>query len=908
MNPSKHLILLKGVDKTRDIQFCQYNTKTQKYDVTFSDGKVYHYAYSNVEWLKDPQALNPALYRIGREGKAFNSIQTIWAFKGNSEWWHIVYDNGYEKTYRKCELNIEKSCLDSKQAQDRLAYLRDIAGINELKNDDGEALLKKQYEKLSFVSEKSALANYLYPKQYPIKDMNVETLIFPFGGNASQFKAVQNALSKQMSVIQGPPGTGKTQTILNIVANLLVRGKNMQIVSNNNSATQNVLEKLAFPKYNMDFIAATLGKRDNKKAFIEGQIGTYPDISSWWKNEEDIKSLQEQISKLSAEVSEYFAKQERLALAKQKLNDLELESRYFMSYYNESKLSQPIKKPRQSLKTDTVLRAIQECEATCEQGLPLNAWLKIKGSVLYGIFEWRFWNSDMNAVLSYLQRLFYTLKHAELLSEIKELQEFLSKSNEKDKMDMLTKCSMDYLKAFLFKKYGNKVSRPLFTMDDIWKNPQKVLEEYPIILSTTFSSRSCLKDVTYDYLIMDEASQVDLATGALALSSSKNAVIVGDLKQLPNVIPEDMYKRSEALFQSYRLPDGYNFAQNSFLKSICTVILDVPQTLLREHYRCHPKIINFCNQKFYQNQLVIMTEDHDEPDTLCVYKTVVGDHKRGHINQRQLDVTKEEVLPRFDDISPKDIGIIAPYRDQVGAFADIIRDSGIEVDTVHKFQGREKDVIIITTVDDQVTEFSDDPYLLNVAISRAKKKLCLVVSGNEQPADSNIKDLIAYIQYNNFDIVDSEIRSVFDLLYQQYTKERINYLAKYRRVSQYDSENLMYAAIVEMLEQMPNLGLNVICHQKVRMLLRDTGKLTDEELHYAMHPNTHVDFLIYNRITKAPVLAVEVDGFNFHKEGSLQAERDRLKDSIFEKYRIPLLRLPTNGSGEIAKIKNELLQ
>lgn len=62
--------------------------------------------------------------------------------------------------------------------------MRDIASINELKNDDGEVLLKKQYEKLSFVGEESVLANYLYSEEYPIKDMNAGTLIFPFGGNA----------------------------------------------------------------------------------------------------------------------------------------------------------------------------------------------------------------------------------------------------------------------------------------------------------------------------------------------------------------------------------------------------------------------------------------------------------------------------------------------------------------------------------------------------------------------------------------------------------------------------------------------------------------------------------------------------------------------------------------------------
>ena len=69
-----------------------------------------------------------------------------------------------------------------------------------------------------------------------------------------------------------------------------------------------------------------------------------------------------------------------------------------------------------------------------------------------------------------------------------------------------------------------------------------------------------------------------------------------------------------------------------------------------------------------------------------------------------------------------------------------------------------------------------------------------------------------------------------------------------------------------------------------------------------------MDFLLYNPVSKSPVLAIEVDGFHFHKDGTKQAQRDRLKDSIFEKYGIPLLRLPTNGSGEIERIKEKLLQ
>lgn len=907
MDQKRNLILIKGENKTQQVSECHYDPQDQRYHVTYTNGKTYPYAYNSVEWLRNPDILNPALFQISTTGVAFNNIHAIYVFHNTyEEWWHIVFEGGVERTYRRSDLHISRSCLDDNQAQNKLHYLRDIAGINELKNDDGEVLLKKQYEKLTFVGEDSALAAYLHPERIRIKSFSPGPLIFPFGGNASQFKAVENALSKQMSVIQGPPGTGKTQTILNIIANLLVQGKTIQVVSNNNSATQNVLEKLSSPKYNMGFLVATLGKRENKQAFIDNQIGLYPDMSPWKRGPQELLTLKTKVQQLSHEVAECFSKQERLAVAKQELDALGVEAEYFDQYCTDTKLTIPNKKPRKGLRSETIMRILQDCELHSEKDLPLSFWHKLKSSIFYGVYEWKFHESDTVSIITYLQSLFYKTRRAELTNEIAALQTFLSATNAKEKMDQLTKLSMDYLKAVLFNRYGGKPVRPKFEMDAIWKQPFEILKEYPVVLSTTFSSRSCLKDATYDYLIMDEASQVDLATGALALASAKNAVIVGDLKQLPNVIPEDQRKLSDAVFQGYRLPEGYNYADNSFLKSVCTVIPSIPQTLLREHYRCHPKIIGFCNQKFYQNQLVIMTEDHDEPDTLCVFRTTEGQHHRGHINQRQIDVTISEVLPRLESTAAEDIGIIAPYRAQVKEFAKATQGTGVEVDTVHKFQGREKDAIVITTVDDEVTDFSDDPYLLNVAISRAKKKLCLVVSGNEQPADSNIKDLVDYISYHNFDVVDSQLYSVFDLLYQQYTQQRIEFLQKHKQISEYDSENLMYAAISDMLQTMPELPFNVICHQKVRLLIRDFEKLTEEEFRYAVHPNTHIDFLIYNRITKAPVLAIEVDGFHYHKEGTRQAERDRIKDEIFAKYGIPLLRLPTNGSGEIQKIKDIL--
>ena len=61
---------------------------------------------------------------------------------------------------------------------------------------------------------------------------------------------------------------------------------------------------------------------------------------------------------------------------------------------------------------------------------------------------------------------------------------------------------------------------------------------------------------------------------------------------------------------------------------------------------------------------------------------------------------------------------------------------------------------------------------------------------------------------------------------------------------------------------------------------------------------THIDFVIYRTIDNSPFLAIEVDGYKYHKEGTKQLERDELKNKILEKYNIPILRFKTNGSNE----------
>ena len=69
---------------------------------------------------------------------------------------------------------------------------------------------------------------------------------------------------------------------------------------------------------------------------------------------------------------------------------------------------------------------------------------------------------------------------------------------------------------------------------------------------------------------MDEASQVDIATGALALSCARNVVIVGDTKQLPNVVTGDIKAKAKVIFDSFSFGSGTGSAGGNLFRFLCT--------------------------------------------------------------------------------------------------------------------------------------------------------------------------------------------------------------------------------------------------------------------------------------------------------------------------------------------------
>lgn len=897
MEDTRHLILIDGQDKTDSV--ASHRLQDGICEVVFTGSpKHYHYRGGRVQVLAVQRQIDPAGQIVVVGGAAVPQVEEILDF---GPFYRLRLTGRKSLTYPKDQVELQKNCLADVEQKEIFDYFKETAAAVSLVSENGQNILQMQYERCKDVRDTTVLSCYLDLQKPPAERTPPEVVIYPFGLNQSQKTAVENALSSQISIIQGPPGTGKTQTILNIIANVVRAGQTVAVVSNNNSATLNVAEKLE--KKGLSFLTAFLGSRANKDRFLEGQTGRYPDMAEWVMEPEEQAALDQEVTALSKELSEMLSAKNRIAAIEQELLELAPEQHYFGEYY--ATYGQTPLEQVQGLSSQKILSLWLEYEQHAERESRLGLLQKLSILFRFNRSALKVFLQRPELVIPYLQRQFYVVRRQELTQERARLERKLADYAFDAKMEELTEKSLRLFQCEVSGAFPWREARRRFELRDFRGHSVDFNREYPVILSTTYSIRGTLSfEHVYDYLIVDEASQVDLATGVLAFSCAKNIVIVGDLQQLPNVLDGQNLRDSERVWARYDLPDAYHFSVHSLLSSALAAWPDVPTILLREHYRCHPKIINFCNQKFYGGKLIVMTKDSGEPDVLTMYHTAPGNHARGHLNQRQIDVIQQEVLPRLAEKGHERMGVITPYKDQAAAIRAQLGD--LEVATVHKFQGREKDAIVLTSVDNVIGEFVDDPRMLNVAVSRAVKSLTVVTSQDPRNDGTNYGDLARYIQYNNCAVVESAVYSVFDLLYQGYARQRRKFLQKHRRISEYDSENLLYTVIEGVLQEIEFTSVACAVHVALVNLVKDYSGLTEDETGYARNPLTHVDFLLFRRMDKSPLLAVEVDGIAFHTPGSRQAGRDQKKDRIFDVCGIPLLRLRTDGSGERAKIEQGL--
>lgn len=289
----------------------------------------------------------------------------------------------------------------------------------------------------------------------------------------------------------------------------------------------------------------------------------------------------------------------------------------------------------------------------------------------------------------------------------------------------------------------------------------KTLREADVICSTLVGSVSRhIEKMSFNTVIIDEAAQALEPATWIPICKANRVIFAGDPFQLPPTVKSISAAKN-----------GFNI---TLLEKGVSRLERV--NLLDTQYRMHNTIMGFSNQQFYHNQLQsdesvanwqLQLSDGTPSapmefiDTAgCGFEEQVNPESQSYYNTEEYFVLRQHLdnLLVIVGDQPISIGIISPYREQVISIQDAMvkdfdhfPDANIEVNTIDAFQGQERDVIYISMVrsnDSGEIGFLKDTRRMNVAMTRAKKKLVIIGDSATLASSQFYGNFLDYVDAN----------------------------------------------------------------------------------------------------------------------------------------------------------------
>lgn len=260
----------------------------------------------------------------------------------------------------------------------------------------------------------------------------------------------------------------------------------------------------------------------------------------------------------------------------------------------------------------------------------------------------------------------------------------------------------------------------------------------------------------FDLVVIDEASQCDIASALPLLMRAKRAVVIGDPMQLRHVSKLHS-TRDETLMATHgitHLPQ-WSYSSQSLFDLAASIVDGRCLVDLRDHHRSDADIISFSNEYFYEGRLRVAThyDRLNRPDTDRAVRWIQVDGRvttpsgGSSLNLPEAEAAVTELERLAQQGYSGSVGIVTPFRPQANRILDMARSrpsltaflnsSDFTVGTAHSFQGDERDVIIFSpVVADGVSPGSlrflqNNSNLFNVAITRARAALLIVGDARE---------------------------------------------------------------------------------------------------------------------------------------------------------------------------------
>jgi hypothetical protein len=259
----------------------------------------------------------------------------------------------------------------------------------------------------------------------------------------------------------------------------------------------------------------------------------------------------------------------------------------------------------------------------------------------------------------------------------------------------------------------------------------------------------------FDLVILDEASQIDQISASAALLRAKRAVVIGDPRQLRFV----SFVADRSVDAAVADHDAHDLRARLDIRRVSAFDLaasTAPVTTLDEHYRSVPHLIGFSARRFYDGRLHVATT-HPRTEGVCAIEVRALDGLRTDgINQVEVAAAVDEVEAVLDADDLTTIGVVSPYRAQVDAIDALIAEridisrlerGRVRIGTVHQFQGGECDVVVasfaVGGASDRGRPFLEDPNLFNVLVTRARRRMVVLQSG-EAPRTGLLADYLRW--------------------------------------------------------------------------------------------------------------------------------------------------------------------
>ncbi len=524
------------------------------------------------------------------------------------------------------------------------------------------------------------------------KDTTHEIYV-PSNLSQAQLDIIHAAKSNDLSVVIGPPGTGKSYTIASLAIDQIYHNKSVLICSKSDQAVD-VLQHKIINDLGVKGLSIRAGSGRGHRAKLRKKIQSITRFRKAGgdyyipKKQKEIDYAQSKIQEINEEIKERERKE---------IKNAELFLDHNPSFFKR-------------LKRNYVSRKVLK--------------------------EYPFWE-----LIDLLQH--YIHQKNRLIKEIISLQ------YQHRVADLLARDRTfpELLKLIATKDAAERES--LFQSIDF----SSVLQCLPIWItkSTDVSDVFPLENDIFDMVIIDEASQCDIATMIPVLARAKKVVVVGDPKQLRHVsfLSKHIMEKTAETHGVLQNIDVFNYRETSFL-DYAMERLPNPGSIhfLDEHYRSVPDIIRYSNQKFYFDKLLVMSDlqiHHKSPAIHWIF--CKGEKQKDGVNQLEAHKILEDILKTIEkeeSVAPEassSIGILSPFRDQVNYLKNKIQELDLSAIKKHKiavgtpfeFQGEERDQMFITfTIDNNtspsVFQYLDREDVFNVSITRAKQKQYLYYS------------------------------------------------------------------------------------------------------------------------------------------------------------------------------------